>query len=327
MTASPADPGDRPDAAAGYTDIRSDAWMVRAAPSAWRPYLSLMRLDRPIGTWLLLIPCWWGLALSPAAADPARWPALLGYAALFAVGAVIMRGAGCTLNDILDRDIDAQVERTRGRPLASGQIGLPAAVAFFFALLAVGFAVLVQFNLPTILLGAASLAVVLPYPLMKRVTFWPQAVLGLAFNWGVLVGWTAAGGGFGAAFWPAILVYLSGVCWTIGYDTVYAHQDIKDDEAAGVKSTARLFGDRAKPIVAGFYGAQIALLLAGGWVAGLALWTFLPLVAVVAVLLARHLAAWRLYDQAVSLAHFKTHRLIGLTVLIALAAGRIFSGG
>lgn len=296
-------------------------------PDRWRPYIKLMRLDRPIGTWLLLIPCWWGLALSPAAADPAAWPGLLGYAALFAVGAVIMRGAGCTLNDILDRDIDAQVERTRGRPLASGEIGLPAAIAVFLGLLVAGFLVLIQFNLPTILLGAASLAVVLPYPLMKRVTFWPQAVLGLAFNWGVLVGWTAAGGPLGPAFWPAILVYLSGVCWTIGYDTVYAHQDIKDDEAAGVKSTARLFGAKAKPIVAGFYAAQIGLLIAGGWLAGLALWIFLPAVAIVAVLLFRHVQAWRMYDQAVSLAHFKTHRQIGLAVLIALAAGRLFGGG
>lgn len=310
----------------GFTDIRNDAWLLRVSPASWQPYLKLMRLDRPIGTWLLLIPCWWGLALSPAAADPSRWWELAWLALLFAVGATVMRGAGCTLNDIFDRDIDAQVERTRVRPLPSGQVSLPRALIFLAGQLLVGLLVLVQFNPTTVIVGAASLVIVAVYPLMKRVTYWPQFVLGLAFNWGALVGWTAAGAPLGWEMLPAFLLYAGGIFWTLGYDTVYAHQDIKDDEAAGVKSTARLFQQHSRKAVAVFFGLQILLLGLAGLQAGLALTIYLPLLLVAGWKLATDLRRWRMYDQAVSLAHFKAHRMAGILVLLAILCGRVAAG-
>jgi 4-hydroxybenzoate polyprenyltransferase len=218
-------------------------WVDRLAPGWTRPYLRLARLDRPIGSWLLLLPCWWSAALA-AIATPVRPPdlgQLLSHLALFFIGAFAMRGAGCTWNDIVDRDLDARVERTRSRPIPSGQVGVGGAATFLVLQALLGLAVLLQFNRFTIFVGVASLAVVAIYPFMKRVTYWPQIVLGLAFSWGALMGWPAI---FGRLDQPALLLYAGAICWVIGYDTIYAHQDREDDAFIGIKSTALLFGAR-----------------------------------------------------------------------------------
>src|SRR5690606_16157505 len=229
------------------SDIRSDHWVLRWSPAAARPYLRLARLDRPIGTWLLLFPGWWAIALGDAAANTG--PSWLLYL-FFGVGAVLMRAAGCTVNDILDRDIDGRVARTAARPLPSGEVSLAQAGVFLLVLLLASFAILLQMNDLTVLLGCASLLLVFPYPLMKRITYWPQAWLGLTFNWGALIGWTAATGAFA---WPPLLLYLGGIAWTLGYDTIYAHQDKEDDALIGVKSLALRLGDGSKPWLAFFF--------------------------------------------------------------------------
>ncbi len=236
--------------------------LLRAAPASWRPYLQLARLDRPIGYWLLVLPCWWSSLLATLAAGrpPNLWHLLL-----FLVGAITMRGAGSTYNDIVDRDLDAKVERTRHRPVASGRVGVPAARAFTVAQALVGFAVVVQFNWATIAVGVASLAIVAAYPFAKRATSWPQLVLGLAFAWGGLVGWVAERDALAT---PAVLLYAGAVLWTIGYDTIYAIQDARDDPAAGIKSTARLFGRRVRLAVGLFYVAAVACLEAALLAAG-----------------------------------------------------------
>jgi 4-hydroxybenzoate polyprenyltransferase len=244
MTAAPADAIPR-------------TW-VEHAPGFAQPYLRLMRLDRPIGTWLLFWPCVFGLALG----GEGRSPDIAGdlrLIALFAVGSIVMRGAGCTYNDIVDRDIDAQVTRTRGRPLPSGAVSLRAAWIFLALQLATGLMVLLALNRFSILLGAASLVLVAIYPFMKRVTWWPQAWLGLTFNWGTLVGFAAK---TGHLVLPAYLLYAACFFWTLGYDTIYAHQDKEDDALIGVKSTALLFGTRSKLWIGFFYLATLALLLA-----------------------------------------------------------------
>jgi 4-hydroxybenzoate polyprenyltransferase len=247
-------------------------WVERLAPVAWRPYLRLGRFDRPVGSWLLLFPCWWSLALaelSESRAFPNPW-----YVLLFAIGAFVMRAAGCVYNDIVDRDYDAGVARTRNRPIPSGQVSVAAAKAFMLALCFVGLLVLLQFNLFTILLGISSLALIAIYPFMKRFTYWPQVVLGLTFKWGALVGWAAVKGSLAL---PAVLLYAGCVLWTIGYDTIYAHQDKEDDEVLGLKSTALRFGENTKPWLTGFYsGALVLWALAsfaagGAWFVGLAL--------------------------------------------------------
>jgi len=247
--------------ALGRVADSTDNWVDRYAPLRTRPYLRLARLDRPIGSWLLLLPCWWSTAL---AAIEARTPLPnLWHLALFFVGAFAMRGAGCTWNDIVDRELDARVERTRSRPIPSGQVSVAHAVAFLILQTLVGLLVLLQFNRFAAGTGLASLAIVAIYPFMKRFTYWPQIVLGLAFSWGALMGWAAA---FGRLDPPALLLYAGAICWVIGYDTIYAHQDREDDALIGVKSTALLFGDRTKPMLAAFYG--LAVILIG--VAGLA---------------------------------------------------------
>jgi 4-hydroxybenzoate polyprenyltransferase len=244
-------------------DAKPASLVLRLAPPAALPFVQLARWDRPTGWELLLAPCWWAEALSGVADHAGPDPSRL---VLFLIGAVAMRGAGCTYNDILDRDIDGQVERTRGRPLPSGRVSTPAAVAWMIVQSLVGFAVLLCFNPFTIAVGIASLGIVAIYPLMKRVTSWPQAVLGLAFSWGALVGWTARYGGFA---WPAFALYAAAICWTIGYDTIYAQQDSRDDAIVGVRSTARLFGPHARAGVGAFYAltaalTQAAILGAGG---------------------------------------------------------------
>ena len=249
----------RPDA---LPDARATSLVLRLTPNFALPFVQLARLDRPAGWQLLLLPCWQSTALAGLAGHRAPDPAHL---ALFLVGAIAMRGAGCTYNDILDRELDAGVERTKGRPLPSGRVGVGAAAAFLVAQALVGLAVLLSFNPFAIALGVASLAIVAVYPLMKRVTSWPQAVLGLAFSWGALMGWAAA---YGALAPPALLLYASASSWTIGYDTIYALQDARDDAIVGIKSTARLFGAHARLGVGLFYllsalCAQAALLAAG----------------------------------------------------------------
>ena len=248
-------------------DARPASLVLRLTPDFALPYVQLARLDRPAGWQLLLAPCWQGTALAGLALD--RGPNL-GHLALFLIGAIVMRGAGCTYNDILDRKLDAGVERTRNRPLPSGRVSVKAAAVFLVAQALVGLAVLLSFNRFSIGLGIASLAIVAVYPMMKRVTSWPQAVLGLAFSWGALMGWAASFGGLALS---PILLYASAFSWTIGYDTIYAMQDARDDAIVGIRSTARLFEGHARLGVGLFYGAAAVLalmaiaLVGGGWVA------------------------------------------------------------
>jgi len=237
-------------------------WVDSLAPSFSRPYLRLARLDRPIGSWLLLMPCWWsaGLAGMHSGHVPSPW-----HIALFFIGAFAMRGAGCTWNDLVDRNLDGLVERTRSRPIPSGQVTIAQATVFMLSQALVGLLVLIQFNRFTVLTGLASLLVVVIYPFMKRITYWPQIFLGLAFSWGALMGWPAA---FGRLDWPALVLYAGSICWVIGYDTIYAHQDREDDLLIGIKSTALLFGERTPSMLAGFYACAVALIAAAGFMAG-----------------------------------------------------------
>ncbi|HEY4774547.1 MAG TPA: 4-hydroxybenzoate octaprenyltransferase [Xanthobacteraceae bacterium] len=295
-------------------------WVDGLAPAWTRPYLRLARLDRPIGSWLLLMPCWWSSALANVALRdpiPNVW-----HIVLFFVGAFAMRGAGCTWNDIVDRDYDARVARTRSRPIPSGQVSLAQAAAFLMAQALVGLLVLVQFNRFTIAAGLASLGVVAIYPFMKRITYWPQIVLGLAFSWGALMGWPAA---FGRLDWPALLLYAGSIAWVIGYDTIYAHQDREDDALLGLKSTALLFGERTRPILATFYAIAVIGIGAAGVAAGGG-----PLFALGLAAFAVHLGwqVWRLdiANPDLCLALFKSNRDAGLILFAGLlldAAGRL----
>jgi 4-hydroxybenzoate polyprenyltransferase len=250
-------------AGAGRVADSTGNWVDRAAPAWSRPYLRLARLDRPIGSWLLLIPCWWSAGLAAIAERdplPSPWHLLL-----FFVGAFAMRGAGCTWNDIVDRDLDGRVERTRSRPIPSGQVSVAQAAVFLVAQALAGLVVLLQFNRFAIAAGVASLGIVVVYPFMKRITYWPQIVLGLAFSWGALMGWAAA---FGRLDAPAFVLYAGAIAWVIGYDTIYAHQDREDDALIGIKSTALLFGPRTRPMLAIFYGLAVALIGLSGLLAG-----------------------------------------------------------
>ena len=295
------------------SDIKADHWSYRLAPAAARPYLSLARFDRPIGTWLLLFPCWWSLSM--AAADAGRWPnpwLLL----LFAVGALVMRGAGCTYNDIVDRDFDARVARTATRPIPSGQVSLRKAFVFLGALLLIGLLVLIQLHLFAIVLGIGSLVLVAAYPFMKRVTYWPQAWLGLTFNWGAVMGWGAA---TGTLAWPAVLLYLGGIAWTLGYDTIYAHQDKEDDALIGVRSTALKLGAATKAWLAGFYGLATLLFLWAGQAAGLG-WPYAVAMAAVAGHFAWQIATLDMDDPANCLQRFRANRFVGWLVLAGILA-------
>ena len=295
------------------SDIRPGDWVERRLPAPLRPYARLARLDRPIGTWLLLFPGWWGIALAAR-----RWPdpVLLG---LFALGALAMRGAGCTLNDIADRHYDARVARTRLRPLPSGAVSVPQAVAFLLLQMAIGAAVLFSLNRASIVLGLAVLGLIGSYPLMKRVTHWPQIFLGLNFNWGALVGWTAVTGGLAA---PALLLYLGGVFWTIGYDTIYAHQDKEDDRRIGVKSSALALGSGTRPWLFLFYGAAVLLWGAAGRAAGLSAPFAVGLV-LAAMQLGWQAARVDIDDPADCLAKFRSNRLVGWLVLAGILGGRL----
>lgn len=252
-----------PGADAALPDSETNHPIWRHTPPALRPYVQLARLDRPVGWWLLLLPCWESSALASASLHraPSLW-----HLTLFFIGAVVMRGAGSTYNDYVDREIDAKVERTRGRPLASGRVTPRAALWFIVAQCLIGLAVLLSFNGVTIVLGLLSPLIVLIYPFGKRFTSWPQAILGLAFAYGAMLGWTAQTGALGA---PALLLYACCILWTIGFDTIYALQDVRDDAIAGVRSTARLFGAQVQRAVGGLYAgsvlcAALAVHAAGG---------------------------------------------------------------
>jgi 4-hydroxybenzoate polyprenyltransferase len=287
-------------------------WVDSLAPAWLRPYLRLARFDRPIGSWLLLLPCWWSCALAAVAAH-ARAPSLL-HLVLFFIGAFAMRGAGCTWNDIVDRDLDASVERTRSRPIPSGQVSVGQAAAFLVVQALIGLAVLVSFNGFAIALGIASLAIVAVYPFMKRITYWPQIVLGLAFSWGALMGWAAAFGDLAA---PPLLLYAGSISWVIGYDTIYAHQDREDDALIGIKSTALLFGARTKPMLALFYALAVILIGAAGFSAG-ARWPFVLGLAAFAAHLVWQTARLDIGNPDNCLAVFKSDRDAGLILFAGL---------
>jgi 4-hydroxybenzoate polyprenyltransferase len=300
--------------AAHLPDARPDNWVDRFAPARLRPWLKLGRFDRPVGAWLLMLPGWQGVALADAAQG--RWPDLR-LLALIAVGAFAMRGAGCAYNDIVDRDYDAKVARTALRPIPSGQISVKQAWAYLVGLSLAGLVILLSLPPIAIALGVGSLALVAAYPFMKRITWWPQAWLGLTFNWGALLGYAAARGELG---WPALLLYVSGLFWTLGYDTIYAIQDMEDDALIGVKSSALRLGRGAPAAVALFYGLCAVLALAASVAAGLGppAWV---LTALYALQLAWQASRVRIDDGPRALALFKSNRVAGLILFAAMAAG------
>src|SRR5215469_16500974 len=297
---------------AGRVADSTGNWVDRLAPDFARPYCRLARADRPIGSWLLLLPCWWSTALAAVAARqglPNLW-----HLVLFAIGAVAMRGAGCTWNDLVDRDLDAAVERTRSRPIPSGDVSVRNAALFMAVEVFVGLAVLVQFNRFAIGTGVASLVIVAVYPFLKRITWWPQIGLGLAFSWGALMGWAAT---FGRLDAPAFLLYAGSIAWVIGYDTIYAHQDREDDALIGVKSTALLFGERTKPMLALFYALAVILIGAAGFAARGGLWFWLGL-ACFAAHLGWQIARLDTRDPDNCLAVFKSDRDAGLILFAGM---------
>ena len=298
------------------SDIPKGGWVDRLLPAAARPYARLARLDRPIGTWLLLFPCWWSIAF--ASPEPLSRESLILFAT-FGIGALTMRGAGCTFNDICDRDFDAQVARTRDRPLPSGQVTVRGAAVFLAVLLAAGLAILLTLEPFAIAVGAASLVLVFTYPLSKRVTYWPQFVLGLAFNWGALLGWAAVREEISLA---PVLLYAGGIFWTLGYDTIYAHQDRRDDPAAGVKSTARRLGLGSKPWLYAFYLIAALLFAATGHVVGLG-WVFFAGLALATLQFVWQVADVDLDSPGDCLAKFRSNRLAAWLVLGSIVIAQL----
>lgn len=296
-----------------YSDIKTQSW-ISYLPQSWQPYAILMRLDRPIGWWLLLLPGWWGIVLGSNGVQ-GMYSSDVRLMIMFFFGAIIMRGAGCIINDLWDRDLDKQVERTKTRPLASGEVSMLGAIAFLSYLLFVAFLILLMTSMVTILLGIFSLILVAVYPFMKRITWWPQAFLGLTFNFGALMGWGAATHYLGA---EAVALYAAGFFWTLGYDTIYAHQDKVDDEIVGIKSTALLFGERSKFWVGLFYTMTILLLVVAAFLAEAGMIT-LVLLLFPAIHLFRQLADWEPDEPENSLYIFKSNRNFGLLVLFAIA--------
>ena len=300
-------------------DAPAGNWADRYAPESVRPYLRLARLDRPIGFWLLLLPCWWSVGLAEVALhQPYPSPWLL---TLFAVGALLMRASGCAYNDYVDRDYDARSARTASRPIPSGQVTPAEALAFAAICALGGLLVLVQFNAFTIKLGAASLVLVAIYPFLKRFTYWPQIVLGLAFNWGALVGWAAVMGNVGI---PALLLYAGSVLWTIGYDTIYAHQDKEDDALLGLKSTALRFGEATPRWLVLFYTGAVVLWAAAGMLAGARI-GFAVALSLAAVQMAWQVATLDTGNAHNCLTRFKSNQLIGWLLFGGLAADMTLS--
>ena len=296
------------------SDAPSENWVDRYAPAWGLPYLRLARADRPVGFYLLALPCFWSVALAglhTGAAYPDPWLLLL-----FAIGAIAMRGAGCTYNDIVDREIDAKVTRTRTRPLPSGQISLRGAMAFLAGQCLVGLGALLSLNEFSIWLGVAVIPIVALYPFMKRISHWPQAVLGLAFNWGALMGWAAVTGGLD---WAPVALYVGAVAWTVGYDTIYAHQDREDDALVGIKSTALRFGDDTKYWLSGFYAVTIVAMGLSGWLAGGGALFFTGLAFACGQLLWQ-IATLDIDNAENCLARFRSNRDFGLIVFFAILA-------
>ncbi len=287
-------------------------WVDRLAPVWAQPYLRLSRFDRPIGSWLLLMPCWWSAALAAGIAQDLSHLASTIF--LFFIGAFVMRGAGCTWNDITDRHLDAQVERTRSRPIPAGQVSVRQAFAFLVAQALIGLVVLLQFNVFAVWTGIASLVIVAAYPFMKRITYWPQIVLGLAFSWGALMGFAVL---LGRVDMIALVLYAGSISWVIGYDTIYAHQDTEDDALIGIKSTALLFGANTRPMLVLFYGLAVALiaiammLAHAGWPAWLGLAAF-------AAHLAWQISRLAISDSKLCLRLFKSNRDAGLLLFAGL---------
>jgi 4-hydroxybenzoate polyprenyltransferase len=306
-------------------DAPSGHWVYRVLPCWLWPYAQLARWDRPIGWWLLLWPCWWSAALAAVTyAAPSEPLATLlpppSHIVLFLIGAIAMRGAGCTYNDLVDQDIDMKVERTRSRPLPSGQVTRRQAWMFLIIQALVGLAVLLQFNDFAILLGICSLVVVAAYPFMKRITNWPQFVLGLAFSWGALMGWAAAFADLDA---PAILLYCGSILWVIGYDTIYAHQDKEDDAIVGVRSTARLFGDNTKYWLVGLYGGALVLFALAYAAAEAPMPALAGLVAAGAHM-ARQITVLDIDDPDQCLRLFKSNSVVGWLIFLGLIGGGLW---
>jgi 4-hydroxybenzoate polyprenyltransferase len=303
-------------------DAPSGHWVYRALPRGMWPYAQLARWDRPIGWWLLLWPCWWSTALAATAFARPGDPLLTLLPSpitlvLFLIGAVAMRGAGCTYNDIVDERIDAEVERTRSRPLPSGQVTRRQAWIFLVAQALAGLAVLLQFNGFAIVLGLCSLAVVAVYPFMKRITNWPQLVLGLAFSWGALMGWAVE---FGDLDGPAIMLYLGSILWVIGYDTIYAHQDKEDDAIVGVHSTARLFGENTKIWLTGLYGFAL-MFFAVAFAAAEAPMPALAGLVAAGAHMARQIYVLDIDNPAQCLRLFHSNKVVGWLIFLGLVAG------
>jgi 4-hydroxybenzoate polyprenyltransferase len=299
------------DATARVADATGN-WVDTRAPSWSRPYLRLSRFDRPIGSWLLLMPCWWSAALAADVAhDIGRLPAVV---VLFFIGAFVMRGAGCTWNDITDRDLDAKVERTRSRPIPAGQVSVPQALAFLVLQALIGLCVLLQFNRVAVMTGITSLIIVAVYPFMKRITWWPQVVLGLAFSWGALMGFAVI---LGRIDLTALALYAGSIAWVIGYDTIYAHQDAEDDALIGIKSTALLFGARTRRALVLFYALAVVLIGAALWLAG-ARWPAWLGLAAFAVHLVWQIRRLDISDPALCLRIFKSNRDAGLLLFAGL---------
>lgn len=297
----------------GFTDIRRGGWVARL-PERYLPYVLLARLDRPIGAWLLFLPGLWAICLT---AKNFWWG--LWFTVLFGIGSVVMRGAGCVVNDLWDRKMDAMVERTRGRPLASGMVTPMQALSFLAGLCAIGLAILLTLNNSAKLLGVASLVLVVLYPLAKRVTWWPQAFLGLTFGWGAPLGFAAARGHL---TWPVLFLYLGAIFWIIGYDTIYAHQDREDDTLIGVKSTARLFGTRTREALCILYGLAFLMLLIAMSGFSLHPWGYWLMV-VPGALLVWQIVRLDIDNPARCLALFKLNREVGLAVAAAILIGWI----
>ena len=295
-----------------HTDIVATGW-VRRLPASWRPYALLARLDRPVGAWLLFLPGLWGILLPAGVAPTER----LRLAALFAVGSVVMRSAGCVVNDMWDRDIDRQVARTAGRPLASGALRMRQAAIFLVLLLAAGLAVLLSLNRLSWVMGAGSLLLVGLYPLAKRVTWWPQLAMGFTFGFGAPLGYAAAAGRIDGAM---AALYAAAILWDLGFDTIYGFQDMEDDVLAGVKSTSRLVADHPRRFIAACYGLTLAALAAAGLLAGLGP-LFWPALLLPALLLGMQVRRLDIARPATCLRLFRGNREVGLAVALALLAG------
>ena len=300
------------------SDTTVSSWLDRWVPAMVRPYLYLMRLDRPIGTWLLLFPCWWSVVMAwPGDAAP-DWH-LLELFVLFGLGSVIMRGAGCVINDLTDHRFDGMVARTAGRPLPSGAVSRRQTFLFLGFLLFLGLLVLWQLNPFARLVCLASIPFVVIYPFMKRITWWPQFWLGIAFNWGAIAGWAAVRGELSLA---PFLLHLAGIFWSLGYDTIYAHQDKDDDRLIGVKSSALRLGDRTKPWVFGFYSLTVGLTAAAGWAAGLGPW-FYPMLAVAGLQLWWQALTVDINNGPDCLSKFRSTRWYGWLCLLSFVAGHV----